>query len=49
MAQQAIFRHAALEGGLKGIEVVNALARIGAFAKQVLIDIRDGGGIGINA
>ena len=41
--------HAAGERGLEGIDVVDALAGVGAFAEEVLIDVRHGGGVGIDA
>ena len=49
MAQQRIVRHLARQGGLKCIDVVNALAGVGPFSEQILVDIRNGRGIRIDA
>ena len=49
VAEQRRVRHAAGERGLEGIDVVDALAGIGAFAEQVLVDVGDRRGIGIDA
>ena len=47
MTENGIFRYALLQGPLKRVDVVDALAHKGAFIKQVLIDIGHGKGIGI--
>ena len=49
VAEQRRIRHTAGERGLEGIDVVDALAGIGAFAEQILVHVGDGGGIGIDA
>ena len=49
MAQQSRVRRPSCEGGLERIDIVDALARIGALAKHVLIDVRNRRGIGIDA
>ena len=49
VAEQRRVRHPAGERGLEGIDVVDALAGVGAFAEQVLVHVGDGGGIGIDA
>ena len=48
MAKQAIDGHPPFERGFKGIDIVYTLAGIGPFAKQVLIDVRDSGGIRVD-
>ena len=49
VAEQRRVRHPAGERGLERVDVVDALARIGAFAEQILIDVGDGRGVGIDA
>ena len=49
MAEQGGLRHASVERGLEGVHVVDALACKGAFAKQVLVDVGNRGGVGIDA
>ena len=49
VAEQRRVRHTAGERGLEGVDVVDALAGVGAFAEQVLIDVGDRRGIGIDA
>ena len=48
VAEQGVLRHAAGERRLEGIDVVDALAGIGAFAEEVLVDVRDGGRVRID-
>ena len=43
------FGRAATERGLECIDVVDALAGIGAFAEQILIDVGDGRGVRVDA
>ena len=49
VAEQRGVRNPAGERGLEGIDIVDALAGIGAFAEQILIDVGDGGGIRVDA
>ncbi len=49
VAEERVFRHAALERRLEGVDVVKALAGEGAFAKQVLIGVGHGKDIRIDA
>ena len=49
VAEQGVFRHAALQGRLEGVDIIDALAGIRAFAKQVLIDVRHRRRVGIDA
>ena len=48
VAEKRRIRYPAAESGLERINVVDALADIGAFAEQVLVNVRDGTGIGVN-
>ena len=48
VAEQRTFGHAPLERGFEGIDVVDALAGVGAFAEKVLVHVGDGGGVGID-
>jgi len=41
-------RHSAGESSLESVDVVDALAGIGAFAEQILVHVRDGGGVGVD-
>ena len=49
VAEQRRVRHPAGERRLEGVDVVDALAGIGAFAEQILIDVGNGRGVGIDA
>ena len=49
VAEQRVVRNPAVERRLEGVDVVDALAGIGALAEQVLIDVGDGGGVRIDA
>ena len=49
MAQDAVLREAVLDGQLEGGEVVDALADEGALPEDVLVDVRDGAGVGVDA
>ena len=49
VAEQRGVRHAAGERGLEGVDVVDALAGIGAFAEQILVHVGDGGGVRVDA
>ncbi len=49
VAEERVFRHAALQRGLEGVDVVKALAGEGAFAKQVLIGVGHSKDIRIDA
>ncbi len=49
VAEHGGFGHPASQGGFEGVDVVDALTRVGAFTEQVLVDVGDGGGIGIDA
>jgi hypothetical protein len=48
VAKEGIFGDAAGECCLEGIDVVDAFAGIGSLAEEVLVDVRDGRGIGID-
>ena len=48
VAQHHAVGNAAVQGRLEGVDVVDALARIGALSEQVLIDVRHGRGVGID-
>ena len=49
VAQQYLFGHASVEGPLKSINFVQALARVNPFAEKILINVRSGGGIRIDS
>ena len=49
VAEQGVLRNAALQRRLERINIVDALAGVGAFAEQVLIDVGHGGGVGVDA
>ena len=49
VAEQGRVRNPVGENGLEGIDRVDALAGIGTLAEEVLIDVGDGGGIGIDS
>ena len=49
VAEQRVLGDASVERALEGVDVVDALAGIGAFAEQVLVDVGDGRRIGIDA
>ena len=49
VAQKRALRHAAVERGFERIDVVDALAGIGAFAKEILVHVGNGRGVGIDA
>ncbi len=49
VAEQRVLRHAAGERRLEGIDVVDALAGVGALAEQVLVDVGDRRRVGIDA
>ena len=49
VAEKRRVRHPPGERGLESVDVVDALAGIGALAEEVLVDVGDGGGIGIDA
>ena len=40
VAQNGVFRNSVRKRGLEGIDLINTLAAIGAFLKQILIDVR---------
>ena len=42
-------RHPAGERGLERIDIVDALAGVGAFAEQILVNVGHGGSVGIDA
>src|SRR5438876_991891 len=48
VTQDSIFRKAASQRALKSIDVINAFADERALAEKVLINIRDGAGVGID-
>src|SRR6202035_784810 len=48
VAQERAVRHSAVERGAEGVDVVDPLAGEGAFAGEVLVDVRDRGGIRID-
>ena len=49
VAEQGRIRHAIGERGLECIDVVDALAGIGAFAEHVLVNVGDRGGVRVDA
>ena len=49
VAQQRRIRNTAGERGLKGVDLVDALAGIGAFAEHILVHVGHGGGIRVDA
>ena len=49
VAEQGVLRHAPGERRLEGIDVVDALAGVGALAEQVLVDVGDRRRIGVDA
>src|SRR5690606_38019876 len=49
VAEESILRNPSGECRLEGIDVIDALAGIGTFAEQVLIDVGDGRSIRIDA
>ena len=49
VAQHRVVGHAAAQRGLEGVDVVDALAGVGALAEQVLVDVRHRRRIGIDA
>ena len=48
VTQHRVFRRLACQGRFKSINVINSLARVGAFLKQILIDVGDRRRIGVN-
>ena len=48
VAEKGRVRRAARERGLEGVDVVDAFAGIGSFAEQILIDVGDRRGVGID-
>src|SRR5207245_8484268 len=49
VAEQGVLRHPPLERALERVDVVDPLAGVRAFAEEVLIHVRHGGGVGIDA
>ena len=49
VAQQRVVRHAAVERALERVDVVDALADVAAFAEEVLIHVRHGGRVRVEA
>ncbi len=49
VAEQRRVRRAPRERGLEGVDVIDALAGIGAFAEQILVDVGNGGGVRVDA
>ncbi len=49
VTQEGIVGHTAFERSLERVDVVDALARVGPLAEQVLVDVGNGGGVGIDA
>ena len=47
--EQRVLRHAALERRRERIDVVQAFAGENAFVEEILIDVRDGSGVGVDA
>ena len=39
VAEQSVFGHLAGQRGLKGVNIVNSLAGVGTFSKQILVDV----------
>ncbi len=49
VAQQRRVQNTAGDCGLKGVDLVDALASIGAFAEHILVHVGHGGGIRVDA
>ena len=49
VAEKRTFRHPAGERALEGVDIVDALAGVRALPEEVLVDVRHGGGIGVDA
>ena len=49
MREQRVLRHASLERGGEGIDVVQPLAGEDALVEEILVDVGDGGGVRIDA
>ena len=49
VTEQRILRHAIVERSIEGIDVVDALADVAAFVEQILIHVRDGRRVRIDA
>ena len=49
VAEQRVLGDTSLERALEGVDVVDALAGVGAFAEEILVDVGDGRRIGIDA
>ena len=47
--EQRVFRHAAVERGDERVDVVEPFAREDAFVEEILIDVRDRGGVRVHA
>ena len=41
VAQERVLGHAVLQRRLEGVDVVDALADVAAFVKEILVDVRD--------
>src|SRR6266446_10582473 len=49
VTEQRVFRNASVQRFFERVDIVQTLARIDSLAEEILIDIRRGGGIRINA
>ncbi|KAG0760927.1 hypothetical protein G6F22_019008 [Rhizopus arrhizus] len=49
VAQHAVVREAVLQRGLERVDVIDAFADEGPFLESVLIDVRHGVGVGVDA
>ena len=49
VAEKGRVRRAARQRRLERIDIIDALSRVGAFAEQILVDVGDRGGIGVDA
>jgi hypothetical protein len=49
MRQQGIFGHTAVEGRRECVHVIETLAGVNTFIKEILVHIRDGGGVRVDA
>ena len=49
MREQRVLRHASFERGHERVDVVEALAGEDALVEEILVDVRDGGGVRVDA
>ena len=49
VAEERRVRRAVGERGLEGVDVVDAFSGVGSFPEQILIDVGDGRGVGVDS